>query len=182
MIKTTTSSKNNRTLYFALGFTFVFFFYSTYILVPFSGCFKLDTGANSLGISFSYTKEMVQNFFESRTHEQLLCYSEFVQIWDAIFAFVYTFFYASWIVYFFNSKRLFLIIPVLCMIADWAENYVELIMLKSYINLGTLSETLVTIGSGINSFKWIVSSGTFLIIFIGIIIKFKVLLSKPKLN
>jgi hypothetical protein len=68
------------------------------------------------------------------------------------------------------------------MIADWSENYVELIMLKTYINLGTLSETLVTIGSGINSFKWIVSSGTFLIIFIGIIIKFKVLLSKPKLN
>jgi hypothetical protein len=172
----------NRTLYLAIAFTLAFFIYITYILTPFSSCFKLDTGASSIGLSFSYTLEMVQKFFEARTQEQLLCYGKFLQIWDAIFAFLYTLMYASWIVFFFNNKRFLLIVPILCMVADWAENYVELIMLKTYINLGTLSETLVTIGSGINSFKWIVSSGTFLIIFIGIIIKFKVLLSKPKLN
>ena len=182
MIKTTTSSKNNRTLYFALGFTFVFFFYSTYILVPFSGCFKLDTGVNSLGISFSYTLEMIQKFFESRTLEQLHCYGEFLQIWDAIFAIVYTFMYASWIFYFFNKNRLFLIIPVLSMIADWAENYIELIMLETYLNSSPISETFVSLGSGINSFKWILSSVTFLIIVIGIIIKLKTALTKPKLH
>ena len=182
MIKTIKYFKKNRTLYLAIGFTLVFSFYITYILAPFSSCFKLDAGASSLGLSFSYTLEMVQKFFESRTQEQLLCYREFLQIWDAIFAFVYTLMYASWIVYFFNNKRLFLIIPILCMIADWAENYVELSMLETYLNSGPISETLVSIGSGINSFKWILSSITYLIILIGIIIKLKTVLTKPKLH
>ena len=181
-MKTIIYNKNKRTLYLAIGFTLVFFLYITYILAPFSNCFKLDTGASSLGISFSYTIDMVQNFFESRTQEQLLCYSEFLQIWDAIFAFIYTLMYASWIVYFFNNKRLFLIIPILCMIADWAENYVELIMLETYLNSSPISETFVLLGSGINSFKWIVSSITFLIILIGIILKLKTILTKPKLH
>ena len=174
--------KKNRTLYLAIGFTLVFYFYLINILAPFSSCFKLDAGVSSLGLSFSYSLEVVQKFFESRTQEQLLCYSKFLQIWDAIFAFVYTLMYASWIMYFFNNKRLFLIIPILCMIADWAENYVESFMLEIYLNSSPISETLVSIGSGINSFKWILSSITYLIILIGIIIKLKTFLTKPKLH
>ena len=182
MIKTIKYFKNNRTLYLAIGFTLVFFLYLTYILAPFSSCFKLDSGANSLGISFSYTSEMVKNFFESRTEEQLLCYGEFLQIWDAISAFVYTLMYASWIKYFFNNKRLFVIVPILCMIADWAENYVESVMLETYLTSRPISETLVSLGSSINSFKWILSSITYLIILIGILIKIKKNLTKPKLH
>jgi hypothetical protein len=174
--------KNNLALYLAIGFTLVFSLYITYILAPFGSCFKIDAGARSLGISFSYSLEMVQKFFESRTQEQLLCYREFLQIWDAIFAFVYTLMYATWIVYFFNNRRLLLIIPILCMIADWAENYFELVMLKTYLNSGPISETLVSIGSVTNSFKFILSSITYLIILIGIIIKIKTVLTKPKLH
>jgi hypothetical protein len=182
MIKTIKYFKNNRTLYLAIGFTLVFFLYLTYILAPFSSCFKLDAGANSLGISFSYTLDMVQKFFESRNHEQLLCYREFLQLWDAIFAIIYTFMYASWIVYFLNNKRLFLIIPILCMIADWVENYLEILMLESYLNSSPISEQLVSIGSGMNSFKWILSSITYLIILTGIILKLKIFLTKTKLH
>ena len=170
----------NRTLYFAIGFTLAFFLYITFILDPVGSCFTVDVGSNSLGLSFSYTKEMVQNFFESRNQEQLLCYSQFLQIWDAIFAFVYTLMYASWILYFFKNKRLFLIIPILGMIADWAENYVELLMLETYLNSNSISETLVSLGSGINSFKWVLSSLTYLIIFFGIIITLKIFLRKFK--
>ena len=81
--------KNNRALCLAIVFTIVFFLYITYILAPFSSCFKLDAGVNSLGLSFSYSLEMVQKFFESRTQAQLLCYSKFLQVWDDIFAFIY---------------------------------------------------------------------------------------------
>lgn len=181
MIRTIKYFKNNRTLCLAIGFTLVFFLYLTYILVPCSSCFMLDTGSNSLGITFSYTKKMVENFFESRSQEQLLCYSEFLQIWDAIFAFVYTLMYLTWIMYFFNTKRIFLIIPILGMIADWAENYVELFMLEIYSNLSPISERLVSLGSGINSFKWVVSSITYLIILIGIAIKIKKMITKRML-
>jgi hypothetical protein len=68
------------------------------------------------------------------------------------------------------------------MIADWAENYLELLMLETYLNSSSISEILVSIGSGINSFKWILSSITFLIILVGIIIKLKTFLTKPKLK
>jgi hypothetical protein len=90
--------------------------------------------------------------------------------------------YASWIMYFFNNKRLFLMIPILCMIADWAENYVELFMLETYLNSSPMSEILVSLGSGINSFKWILSSFTYLIVLIGIIINLKTFLTKSKLH
>ena len=170
----------NRTLYFAIGFTLAFFLYITFVLSPFGSCFAVDVGSNSLGLSFSYTKEMVQNFFESRTQEQLLCYGQFLQIWDAIFAFIYTLMYASWIMYLFNKKHLLLIIPILGMLSDWSENYAEILMLKTYLNSNPISETLVSIGSGINSFKWILSSLTYLIILIGIIITLKIFLTKFK--
>ena len=168
----------NRTLYFAIGFTLAFFLYITLVLGPVGSCFAVDTGSNSLGLSFSYTLDIVQNFFESRTQEQLLCYSQFLQIWDAIFALIYTLMYASWIMYLFNQKRYFLIIPILGMLADWTENYTEILMLKTYLNSNPISEVLVSIGSGINSFKWILSSLTYLIILLGIIILLKVFLTK----
>jgi hypothetical protein len=88
--------------------------------------------------------------------------------------------YASWIIYFFKNKHLFLIVPVLSMMADWAENYIELLMLESYLNSGLILETLVSLGSGINSFKWSLSTLTYFIILIGIITTLKIFITKPK--
>ena len=173
MTTTTQVSRNKNILYFALGSTVAFMLYITFVLTPVGACFNLDSGSNSLGLSFSYTKDMVLSFFESRSQEQLLCYSRFLQIWDAIFAIIYTLMYASWIVWLFNNKRWLALVPILGMISDWSENYIELIMIKTYSNAGAISETIVSLGSGINSFKWILSSLTYLIILIGIIIAIK---------
>jgi len=82
--------------------------------------------------------------------------------------------------YLFNKKRLLTLIPVLGMISDWSENYVELLMIKTYLNSGPISEIFVSLGSGINSFKWILSSLTYLIILVGIIIALRNFLTKPK--
>ena len=172
--------KDHRALYFAIGSTLAMFLYIKFILGHVSTCFTLDVGANSLGLSFYYTMDMVQSFFDSRTRGQLLCYSQFLQIWDAIFAFFYTLMNASWIMYFFKNKHLFLIVPILSMMADWAENYIELLMLESYLNSGLILETLVSLGSGINSFKWSLSTLTYLIILIGIITTLKIFITKPK--
>ena len=174
------NSKLKNILYFAIGSTMAFILYITLILTPAGACFKLDSGSNSLGLSFSYTKDMVLSFFESRSQEQLLCYSQFLQIWDAIFAIIYTLMYASWIVWLFNNKRWLALIPVLGMISDWSENYIELIMIKTYSNAGVINETIVSLGSGINSFKWILSSLTYLIILLGIIIAIKNFFTKSK--
>ena len=175
--------KNYRTLYYAIGFTLVFFCYLIFALVPVSSCFKLDEGSNSLGLSFSYTKDMVQSFFESRTQDQLICYSKFLQIWDPVFSFVSTVMFGSWIVCLFKKKWIFFITPtVLSMIADWSENYIELLMIENYLNSRTISETLVLLGSWINSFKFIMIGLTYLIILTGIIITLKIFIKKIKLH
>ena len=180
MSTTNQVSMNKNILYFAIGSTVAFILYITLILTPAGACFKLDSGSNSLGLSFSYTKDMVLSFFESRSQEQLLCYSRFLQIWDAIFAIIYTMMYASWIVWLFNNKRWLALVPILGMISDWSENYIELIMIKTYSNAGAINESIVSLGSGINSFKWILSSLTYLIILLGIIIAIKNFFTKSK--
>ena len=178
MIKIIKNLKNNRILYLAIGFTLVFFFYLILVLIPASSCFRLDVGSNSLGLSFSYTKDMVQSFFESRTQDQLLCYSQFLQMWDPILSLVSTMMFGSWIVCLFKNKRLFLIAPtILGMIADWSENYTELLMIETYLNSSTISETLVSLGSGINSFKFAMIGLTYLIILTGIMIALKIFLT-----
>ena len=167
--------QNHKTLYFAIGSTFIFFLYLIFVLVPVSSCFRLDIGINSLGLSFSYTKDMVQSFFELRTQDQLICYSQFLQIWDVIFSLISTIMFGSWIVYFFKNKRIFLITPtILGMLADWSENYIELLMMENYLNLTTISEILVLLGSGINSFKFVMIVLSYLIILTGIIFALKV--------
>jgi hypothetical protein len=123
--------------------------------------------------------EMVQDFFAARDQEQLLCYSQFLKVWDIIFAMIYTLMYGSWILYLLN-KKIFLIVPVLGMIADWSENFSELLMIESYVASGSISQSLISIGSGINSFKWIMSSLTYLIVIIGIIVAIKTFMTRNK--
>ena len=180
MTTTTLVPSNKNILYFAIGFTLVFIFYISFILMPQSSCFRIDIGTNSLGLSI-YNMEMVQGFFQSRDQAQLLCYSQFLKLWDIIFAVVSAAMFGSWIVYIFKNKRLLLLAPtVLGMLADWSENFVELLMLKTYLNSGVISETLVSLGSGLNLFKLTMGGLTYLIILTGIIIAIKNLLQRRR--
>ena len=177
MDATINNTRNKKTLYLSFGSTLVFLIYITFVLNPVSECFKLDSESNSLGLSFSYNVEMVQNFFAARTQEQLLCYSQFLKIWDVIFALIYTLMYGSWILYLLN-KKIYLIAPIIGMISDWSENFLELLMIENWITAGSISQILISVGSNINSFKWIMSSLTYLLIIIGIIIAIKSFLTK----
>jgi hypothetical protein len=181
-IRKSDSHVTRRTLYMALGSTFAFILYSVLIFAPAGKCFSVADGSNSLGLTFSYTLQMVQEFFESRSTSQLDCYSEFLQIWDVMFAIIYTSMYCFWILYFFQNRRILLVIPLLGMVADWSENIVEIMMINSYLDSGTISETLVSIGSGLNMFKWIMSTLTYLVIFAGIGIKIKSVMNRSKNN
>ena len=171
---------NNKFLSLALTSTLVFIIYTALILSRVSGCYTLEVGSNSIGLSFSYNIELVLSFFDSRSQEQLLCYGEFLKIWDIIFAVVYTTMYASWIALLLKNKHLYLIIPILAMICDWSENYLEILMLESYLQSNFIRQNLVSLGSGINSFKWILSSLTYLVILLGILFVLKNLLKKIK--
>ena len=177
----TDNQSNKSILYFALGSTLAFILYISLVLNPASGCFRLDSGSNSLGLSFSYTLAMAQDFFAARNQEQLLCYSQFLKVWDVIFAMIYTLMYGSWILYLLN-KKIYLVIPILGMIADWSENFSEIMMIQSYVTSGSITQSLVSVGSGINSFKWIMSSLTYMLVIIGIIVAIRSLLMKKTSN
>ena len=160
-------------LQLALGSTTVFILYSVFVLDSTGKCFRLEEGSNSLGLTFSYTLQMVQEFFDLRSSSQLDCYREFLQIWDVIFAVIYTSMYCFWILFLFNGRRILLIIPIIGMIADWAENITEILMINSYLDSDSISETVVSIGSGLNMIKWIMLMLTYLIILVGIFDKIK---------
>lgn len=172
-IMTEKPSESRRILYMAIGSTLTFVLYSVLVLDPVGKCFRLDDSSNSLGLTFSYTLQMVQDFFELRSQDQLDCYSEFLQIWDVIFAIIYATMYGSWIMYLFNSRRILLVVPILAMVADWAENFVEILMINSYLDSNSVSETLASVGSGINMIKLVLLSLTYLILLTGIAIKIK---------
>ena len=174
------NSGNRRTLYLAIGSTLAFSLYSVLILDPVGKCFRLEDSSNSLGLTFSYTLQMVQDFFELRSQDQLGCYKKFLQIWDVIFAIIYASMYCFWIMYFFHERQIITVVPLLAMVADWAENFIEIMMINSYLDSNTISQKLVSVGSGINMFKWVFLSLTYLIILVGIAKKIKSALSKSK--
>jgi hypothetical protein len=174
------NSGNRRTLYLAIGSTLAFLLYSVLILDPVGKCFRLEDSSNSLGLTFSYTLQMVQDFFELRSQDQLGCYKKFLQIWDVIFAIIYASMYCFWIMYFFHERRIITVVPLLAMVADWAENFIEIMMINSYLDSNTISQKLVSVGSGINMFKWVFLTLTYLILLVGIAKKIKSALSKSK--
>ncbi len=169
---------SRKTLYLAMGSTMAFILYSTLILDPVGKCFRIEGSSNSLGLTFTYTLQMVQDFFEVRSQNQLDCYKGFLQIWDVIFAVIYASMYGFWIMYFFNNRRLFLIVPLLAMVADWVENIAEILMINSYQDSNTISGTLVSVGSGVNMVKWVMLSLTYLILLTGIVVKMRSFLWK----
>ena len=173
-------SETRKILSFALGSTLVFLLYSVLVLEPVGKCFRLDDSSNSLGLTFTYTLEMVQEFFNLRSQNQLDCYTDFLLIWDVIFAVIYASMYCFWTMYFFENRRILLAVPVLAMVADWAENFAEILMINNHLDSGTISVTLVSLGSLINMFKWTMLSLTYLIILAGIINKIKSILTKTK--
>ena len=176
------NSGNRRILFLATASTVAFMMYSFLILEPVGKCFMVEDGSNSLGLTFSYTLQMVQDFFEVRTQYQLDCYVEFLQLWDVMYAVVYASMYCFWIMYFYHDRRLFLLVPVLAMVADWAENIVEIMMINGYLDSNTISETLVSVGSGLNMIKWVFFSLIYLILAVGIRTKIKSVLRRRKEN
>ena len=157
-------SGNRRFLYLATGSTIAFVLYSVLILEPVSKCFTLEDSSNSLGLRFTYTLQMVQ----------------FLQIWDVMYAVVYASMYCFWIMYFYHDRPIFLMVPVLAMVADWAENFVEVMMINRYLDSNTISDTLVSVGSGLNVIKWVFFSLTYLIIAVGIRTKIKSVIRQSK--
>lgn len=180
MLKKVTST--NKTLYVAILSTLIMVLYAQFILGHFSTCFSIDGASNSLGLSFGYSTAEVFAFFDARTEGQLLCYVNFLKVWDSLFPILYTVMYVCWIIYLYKRWLYLSIMPVLHMITDWLENYYEISMVNEYLGVGEISNQLVSTGSFLTTTKWILSIITYIIILYGIINNLKVYITKPKLH
>ena len=170
----------NRPLYVAILSTLIMVLYAQFILGHFSNCFSLDEVSNSLGLSFGYSTTEVYSFFDVRTEEQLLCYANFLKVWDSLFPILYTVMYVCWIIYLFKRWHVLSIIPVMHMLTDWLENYHEISMVNEYLRVGEISDQLVSTSSILTMTKWILSILTYTILVSGIIYKLKLYITAPK--
>jgi len=172
----------NKTLYVATLSTLIMILYAQFVLGHFSTCFSIDGALNSLGLSFGYSSAEVFAFLDIRTEEQLLCYANFLKVWDSLFPILYTIMYIYWIIYLFKNWHYISILPLMHMISDWLENYYEISIVNEYLRFGEISNQLVSTGSILTTIKWILSILTYIIILYGIIKNLKAYIAKPKGN
>ncbi len=165
---------NKTSLLFCIGATLLMVLYASQILGSQSTCFYLQDSLNALGLSFGYSPETANSFFSNRSAEQIYCYKDFIIIWDNIFPLLYGLMYVLWISFLYKkiahqvgALNLF---PVFQVVMDWLENIAEVIMANTFLAKGTLPEHYVQVGSLFSMLKWSYSTGTYLIIVIGIVL------------
>ncbi len=143
--------------------------YAQFVLGHFSSCFAVDGGPNALGLHLSYSYEDALHFLEIRDHQQLFCYKRFISVWDTIFPMVYTTMYISWLAVLFRNWKWLSLIPIVRIVSDWVENYVEIMMVDHYLNYNILDDHLVSWGAAMTSVKWGLSLVVYGIILYGVV-------------
>lgn len=140
--------------------------YAQFVMGNYSRCFHLEGGINALGLHWGYTPQEVLSFFSARSTSQLECYGNFVRIWDNLFPMLYAIMHLLWLAYLFPARWL-LLIPVLHMGLDWAENYIELQLLADFLATQNVSDAQTRWGSSLTLLKWGFSLLTYALILMG---------------
>jgi hypothetical protein len=144
--------------------------YAQFVLGYYSECYYVDGGPNSIGLSFLYSSEDVSAFLNIRNHQQIECYLTLLKIWDNIFPLIYTAVNLLWIRLLFPKSKWLLIIPLIHMLLDWIENYLQIEYISSYLTSGTPNVEMIPAASIITAGKWIAASIAYLIILSGTVI------------
>lgn len=145
----------------ALVLTLIIILYGQFVLGHFSDCFYLEEGPNALGLTLGYGLEEVMSFIDLRTNLQLLCYIDFISVWDNIFPIIYGAAHILFFMYFFERWGYVIAIPILHMAADWIENWAEIGMIESYLDTTLIADELITLGSTMTIIKWSLSMITY---------------------
>ncbi|MFK8036964.1 MAG: hypothetical protein AB8B74_01645 [Crocinitomicaceae bacterium] len=175
------------TLILSIIISVAVFFYMYFIMMESGKCFEIEGHEiNSLGLSFGFSYEVVENFFSIRSKEMLTCFRDFNLIWDSIFCLLYGLMYMIWISFLFKAYstklKMLNLLPLLQTIFDWLENS-QLESISNTVLLDTnISEFTVSLASIFSIAKWIVAGLVFIIVLIGIGIKIKDYFSKNGLN
>ena len=160
------------TLIVAIALTALSFSYLFLVLMDMGKCFAVETGSQSLGTSFGFSYEAVQQFFSLRTPEMVVCYRQFNAIWDNLFALLYGLMYVAWVSFLFKphaAKVKWLnLLPALQTVCDWVENLTLVELADAFLAGEALSTVAVNLASSASMAKWVISSLVFGLILIGI--------------
>ena len=138
--------------------------------------FKVEGGkVESLGTTFGFGVNDVENFFEERSELMLTSYINFNQVWDFIFAIIYGFMYVIWlsIIYKPYSQKVWLLnlLPLTQVVFDWVENFCLAVLTKVYLAEGIISTTTTSIASSASILKWVISGIVYLLIVYGLVLR-----------
>lgn len=132
--------------------TAITFWYLYFVLVDAAACYAVADSTVSLGTSFWYGREMLEQFFWARTPQMIACYQELLIVWDGIFALLYGTMYVCWITYIYRpymSKVSILnLLPFLQTIFDRWENTILNQLADTYMS-GELMQWFVIYTSSI---------------------------------
>ena len=135
-------------------FTLIFLFF--YVVANFSnigvaGLLKITGGANILDFEFGFSQDEAYRMLEALGPEGRAFYLTKILPVDFPFPFSYMLFFSGWIALILkhiviNDKyKYILLIPVIAMAADWAENAGIIAMLCNYPNISATAASLSSI-------------------------------------
>jgi hypothetical protein len=160
----------------AMGLTLGMILYASLVMSSQSTCVSslLGEGQSLLGLKFGYDLEYANSIFSSLDDNALRCYSRLLSLWDSIFPLLYCSMYLLWLSLLYkrlNKKwsGLINLYPLIPAIMDWAENFAENSLIKSYLFDASLDVDEVQIASLITQIKWSASGINYVIIIAGII-------------
>jgi hypothetical protein len=130
----------------------------------------LEKGINTLGLQLGYSHETVHQFVHERNSNQLECYIRFTGVWDTIFPILYGSMYIAWLALLFRSKVIVFGLPLIRVLSDWIENYLEISMIQQYLHDGTVNRAMTTMSSTCSGFKWLLSIVIYCTLIVGIIL------------
>lgn len=160
--------------------TIIMVLYAWLIMGSQSKCIGLPEGTSLLGLRFGYKYESVFLLFHSMSANSLKCYATLLTVWDNLFPFIYGSMYVSWISLLYKNYRFkyeslsyINLYPILPLVTDLIENYVENGLVTSYMISNNVSLFEAQLASIITQLKWSFSSLNYIIILVGIILFFK---------
>ena len=171
---------NTNAIRFAILTTLAFFAYAGAVYAPQGKCFAVDEGIKSLGLLFSYGPEEVQSFLSARSKDQIQCYLQFLMFHDVIFALGYGLMYGAWCHVLMGARRwMGWGLVGFVVLFDVAENFTEISLIQLDSSQADRLQSLIQVGSLLNSAKWISTGLVFTTLLVGTFQKLKTQKRQP---
>jgi len=152
--------------------TAITFWYIYLVLQDAAACYEVIDSTVSLGTSFGYSREILEQFFWARTPQMISCYQELLIVWDGIFALLYGTMYVCRLSYIYkpyiHKVSILNLLPFLQTIFDRWENTILNQLADTYMSGETMQRFVIYTSSIFTMVKRVIYILVFVVILYGI--------------